>query len=99
MRDEGPRGRAFSFISSMRPLSVALLVVCLVAAVLVEARRAKKRDVDPAGTPMIWELTDGEDKGIGAGFDIVDDLRQPPWVRLLSHACSVLVVSSSLRSA
>jgi len=33
-----------------------------------------------AAEPMIWELTDGEDKGVGAGFDVVDDLRQPPWL-------------------
>lgn len=33
---------------------------------------------------MIWDLTDGGDKGIGGGFDIVDDLRTPPWVPLLS---------------
>jgi len=32
------------------------------------------------GTPKIWELTDGEDKGIGGGYDIVDDLRQKPWI-------------------
>jgi len=31
-------------------------------------------------TPMIWDLTDGEDKGLGAGFDVVEDLRQPPWI-------------------
>jgi len=30
--------------------------------------------------PPIWDLTDGEDKGIGGGFDVVDDLRQPPWI-------------------
>jgi hypothetical protein len=28
----------------------------------------------------IWELMDGEEKGIGGGFDIVDDLRQPPAI-------------------
>jgi len=30
--------------------------------------------------PKIWELTDGEDKGIGAGFNVVEDLWQPPWI-------------------
>jgi len=30
--------------------------------------------------PKIWDLTDGEDKGVGAGFDVVDDFRQTPWI-------------------
>jgi len=38
-----------------------------------------------AQTPFIWTLTDGEDKGIGGGFDVVDDIRQPPWVFKFSY--------------
>jgi len=57
-----------------------LILICLVVTVAV-ANGKRKRDIDPInGPPKIWELTDGEDKGIGGGFDIVDDLRTPPWV-------------------
>lgn len=52
---------------------IALLVVALTATV------AHSQD------PYIWELTDGEDKGIGGGFDVVDDLRMPPWVFQYSY--------------
>jgi len=49
--------------------------------------------LDPSDLPMVWRLTDGEDKGIGGGFDIVDDLRQPPWVR---PSCSLHSISPPL---
>lgn len=39
-----------------------------------------------AQLPYIWELTDGDDKGIGGGFDIVDDFRQPPWIFKFTYA-------------
>jgi len=47
-------------------------VLALVASSLALSKRQ--------GTPYIWDLADGEDKGIGGGFDVVDDRRQPPWV-------------------
>lgn len=53
-----------------------LLVVCL--ALFASVALA---GLDPNNAPLIWELTDGEDKGIGGGFDVVDDLKMAPWVR------------------
>jgi len=60
---------------------VFVVALCLASASisLVEAIAA---DLGPEDIPYIWDLTDGDDKGIGGGFDIVDDLRVPPWVTL-----------------
>ena len=52
-----------------------LLVVCL--ALFASVALA---GLDPNNAPLIWELTDGEDKGIGGGFDVVDDLKMAPWL-------------------
>jgi len=52
----------------------AQLVLAIVAAFVLFLATAQH------GLPKIWELTDGEDKGVGAGFDVVQDLRQPPWI-------------------
>jgi len=51
-----------------------------VAALAGLAVSTKRGGVDPSGVPFIWDLTGGEDRGLGAGFDVVDDLRTPPWV-------------------
>jgi len=45
-----------------------------------EAEGAEKRAADAPQVPMIWDLTGGPDQGLGGGFDIVDDVRTPPWV-------------------
>jgi len=54
-----------------------LIVIALVAVALL-AKSLPSLAQDDA--PQIWDLTDGEDKGVGAGFDVVEDLRQPPWI-------------------
>jgi len=53
---------------------LALLV--LVVAFLVVVQGLKQQQ----NLPRIWQATDGEDKGVGAGYDVVDDLKQKPWI-------------------
>lgn len=61
----------------MSRVTLVLLVVLAALFVASHARIRRPRQFDGDDLPLIWTLTEGQ-RGVGSGFDIVDDLRNPP---------------------